>query len=105
MNGNKDDLQKILNDNPDFIKQQSNYGHRATSLHYRASNGVELWRQQVPNNLLNIAKVLIKYGADVSATMNVYNGQFTTYELYKSSTHPCDAGINGNEIMGLLSLN
>ncbi|MEM9548054.1 MAG: hypothetical protein AAGA77_18885 [Bacteroidota bacterium] len=87
-------LESILTASPSLIHKQSQYGHKASLIHYTASNGIELWRQQVPNNLVSIIRVLIENGADRQAKMNVYNGQFTAYDLYTSSAHPKDAGIS-----------
>lgn len=91
LSGELDALSQILNNHPEIVNHKSQYGHHATLLHYTASNGVELWRQQVPLNLPKIIEFLIQKGANKSAKMNVYGGAFTTYELYTTSAHPTAA--------------
>jgi len=44
-------LKNLITSEPILLTQRSNYGHKATLLHYAGSNGVEFWRQQVPLNL------------------------------------------------------
>ena len=91
--GDLNNLRSILTSSPTLISQQSQYGHKASLIHYTASNGMELWRQQVPQNLVEIIGLLIEYGANKDAKMDVYGGQFTAYELYTSSVHPKHAAI------------
>ena len=86
---------------PSLTKQTSAFGHRATLLNYLGSNGVETWRQIVPMNIVEVAKVLIDAGADRSATMNVYGGQFDTIAMVDSSAHPKAAGV-AKELLAFL---
>ena len=101
IDGNFEALKKIIKTNPKLITKKSKYGHRATLLHYTASNGVEMWRQKVPVNLPEMTRFLIKQGADLNAIMHVYGGQFNTLSLLKSSAHPFEAGI-GEEMISIL---
>jgi len=78
---------------PQLAQQRSRYGHGATLLHYAVSNGVELWRQQVPLNLPEMVRYLLNNGADLRAKMNVYGGTYAAPELLLSSLHPRNAGI------------
>ena len=94
INGDTESLKNALKAHPDLIMAKSQYGHKATLLHYTASNGVEFWRQQVPMNLEDIILILLHAGADKSALMNVYDGGFTPYELYTTSAHPIASGLN-----------
>lgn len=94
LEGDTEALKNRLEAKPDLITSKSEYGHKATLLHYTASNGVELWRQKVPMNLEQIIILLINAGADKSALMNVYGGEFTSHELFTSSAHPFDSGID-----------
>lgn len=87
------ELKALIMTHPYLLSATSLYGHRATLLHYVASNGVEFWRQQVPLNLPEIASYLILTGADKEATMKVYGGEFDTYALLVTSAHPKGAGI------------
>ncbi|MFD2565405.1 hypothetical protein [Aquimarina rubra] len=99
--GNLKELKKLIKTNPLLVTKRSKYGHRATLLHYTASNGVEMWRQKSPSNLPEITQFLIHQGADCKATMQVYGGEFTTLTLLKSSVHPFEAGI-GEEMINIL---
>lgn len=91
--GREQELTNLLNEYPNLVHQTSQYGHQATLLHYSGSNGVELWRQQVPMNLPEIVGLLLENGANRHAKMKVYGGEFKTLELLMSSAHPQDAGL------------
>ncbi|HAA14853.1 MAG TPA: hypothetical protein DCE41_25450 [Cytophagales bacterium] len=91
--GEKETLQDLLDQHPGLVQARSCFGHQAALLHYAGSNGVEMWRQQVPSNLPELVWLLRDRGADLHATMQVYGGSFTTLELAKTSAHPYDAGI------------
>ena len=93
LSGNVAGLQSLLRSNSALVNQTSTYGHRATLLHYTGSNGVELWRQQVPMNLAEIVAVLLEEGSDKAATMAVYGGAFTALQLLETSAHPEQAGV------------
>lgn len=91
--GDVEELQAQIRDNKDILKERSPYGHRATLLHYVSCNGVEIRRQQVPRNLVDITKFLIAQGADPNARAKLYGGQFTPLELTTTSAHPNAAGV------------
>jgi len=91
--GRAKELSQLLVKNPSLIHQTSDFGHQATLLHYTASNGVELYRQQVPMNLPALTRILLDAGAKAKATMQVYGGAFTSYQLLTSSAHPKEAGV------------
>lgn len=93
VDGNVQQLEYWLTTYPKLISQTSQYGHQATLLHYTASNGVEIWRQSSPSNLKAITKLLLGKGADKNATMKVYGGEFTAWELFTTSAHPYEAGV------------
>ena len=86
-------LQQQITQHPELLKERSAYGHQATLLHYAGSNGVEMWRQQTPYNLPEIVQFLLDAGADKNATMKVYGGHFTTWEMVVTSAHPHAAGV------------
>ena len=67
--------------------------HRATLLHYVAANGVEGYRQKTPKNAVDIAKALLKAGAEVDALADMYGGHYTTMSMLVSSSHPAEAGV------------
>ena len=93
LNGELNSLSFKISTNPFLLKERSKYGHRATLLHYVSSNGVETRRQVVPLNIPKITRLLLEQGADKSAKMNVYGGEFTALELVSTSAHPKDAGV------------
>lgn len=93
VHGRIDELQAMLTDHADLPVRRSAYGHRATLLHYTAANGVEIRRQLVPANAAEVVATLLGAGADRSATLWAYRGQFDVLEMLKSSAHPRDAGV------------
>ena len=101
LHGNLDSLKSRLASNPDLLFTRSQYNHKATLLHYVGNNGVELWRQVIPSNLLDTTRYLLEAGADVNAKMDVYNGKFRTRELFESSIHPYQVEFR-SELLDLL---
>lgn len=93
LHGQISELSQVIDDHPDVINMTSPFGHKAQLLNYTASNGVELWRQQVPKNLPEVISLLIEKGANVRAQMKVYGGEFDTLSLLTSSAHPYEAGV------------
>ena len=91
--GSINDLQLLITKLPYLVSLRSPYGHQSTLLHYVAANGVETWRQQVPENAAEITKLLLDNGADVHARAFVYGGEFDTLALLMSSAHPAEAGV------------
>ena len=91
LSGNIEELRKKIVADPSLLTTRSQYGHKATLLHYAGNNGVELWRQKIPNNLPEIIQFLIQTGADKNATMPIYGSSFTTLELVATSAHPHEA--------------
>lgn len=88
-----DYLKKCIEKNPELLHRKSRFGHQATLLHYVGSNGVEMWRQVVPFNLVQMTKYLIEQGADKDAKMKVYGGEFSVLPLLETSAHPRAAGV------------
>lgn len=85
-------LKTMLTKEPALATQRSQYGHRATLLHYLAANGVESYRQVTPLNAAVIAQSLIDAGADANANANIYGGS-KPLELLTTSAHPANAGV------------
>ena len=86
-------LRDQLDAKPELMNQRSQYGHRATLLHYIGANGVESYRQIVPLNAPDVAQCLINAGADVNAHAEMYEGGSTTLGLVLTSVHPRNAGV------------
>lgn len=91
--GELDGLRALLDRDASLVRRRSDYGHRATLLHYVGSNGVETRRQVVPSNLAGVAGALLEAGADVNAEAGMYGGGSTTIGLLITSAHPHDAGV------------
>jgi hypothetical protein len=91
--GRIQELDRLLVDAPDLISRRSAYGHRATLLHYTAANGVEIRRQVVPTNAVEITARLLDAGADIAATLHAYGGTPDTLAMLRSSAHPRAAGV------------
>lgn len=95
-------LRTLILSRPALLRNRSPYQHRAALIHYAGSNGVELWRQTVPSNLVEMTAWLIDRGADPHLDSNIYGGGTTLAELVASSVHPWRAGI-GEALMQLLT--
>jgi len=91
--GKVEELMRLLGQNTELVKMRSCYGHQATLFHYLGSNAVEIRRQKVPKNILEIAQLLIDSGADPNASCRAYDEQYTTLQLAETSAHPIKAGI------------
>ena len=100
-NGDVKTLKRLLAKEPQLIHTRSTREHKATLLHYVSANGVEGYRQKTPQNIVEIAKVLLDRGADVNAEADVYGGGATTLGLVATSVHPFRAGVQ-NPLMQIL---
>lgn len=86
-------LKELLHLNPELVHACSSREHSATLLHYVSANGVEGYRQKTPKNIVEIAELLLRAGADVDAVANVYNSRCTTLGLVATSVPPQEAGV------------
>lgn len=86
-------LKRFLRQNPELVRERSIREHRAILLHYTSANGVEGYRQKTPENIVEIAGLLLKSGAEVDAEADVYGGACTTLGLAATSIHPEVAGV------------
>ncbi len=86
-------LREMLRANPEIIHARSDRDHRSTLLHYVAANGFEDYRQKTPQNIVEIAKLLLDAGADVNAESDAYGGRSTTLGLTATSAHPKNADV------------
>ena len=100
-NGDVKTLKRLLAEEPQLVHSRSTREHKATLLHYVSANGVEGYRQKTPRNIVSIAKVLLKAGADVNAEADVYGGRATPLGLVATSVHPFRAGVQ-NPLMQIL---
>src|SRR5688572_27184486 len=93
-------LDGLLRKHPDLVRVRSQRTthfdppvHGAMLLHYVAANGVEGYRQKTPPNAVEVAKALLRAGAEVDALADMYGGQCTTLSLLVSSCHPAESGL------------
>src|SRR5262249_36225794 len=93
VNGDLARLEELLGENPEVAGGRSARGHRSALLHYVSANGVEDFRQKTPKNIVEIARLLLKAGADVNAESDAYGGRSTTLGLTATSWHPENAGV------------
>ena len=100
INGDESTLTSLLPANPELVRARSTRitpfdppQHRATLLHYVAANGVEGYRQKTPPNAVEVAKILLKAGAEVDALADMYGGQCTVMSMLVSSSPPAQAGV------------
>ena len=94
-------LREMLAAEPTLVRASSSYGHRATLLHYVAANAVEIRRQQIPANAVDIAEALIEAGADAKAKAWMYGAWVGPLHMVATSAHPADAGVTP-QLMSLL---
>jgi hypothetical protein len=85
-------LDQLLGENPELIRERSAFLHHATLLHYVGANGVENYRQRTPKNAVQVAKVLLRAGADINAVADIYGGS-DTLGLAATSVFPFLAGV------------
>jgi hypothetical protein len=97
LSGNLTRLKELLEETPDLIGARSQYGHRATLLHYAGTNGVESYRQVVPLNLAEIVDALIASGADPTGEANIYGGS-TPRALFETSKHSYESGVHAGVV-------
>jgi len=100
IHGHLTSLEAALRTNPELVHARSTRVtpfdppvHRATLLHYVAANGVEGYRQKTPANAVDVAKTLLRAGADPNALADMYGGQCSVMSMLISSSHPAQAGV------------
>jgi ankyrin repeat protein len=86
-------LRELLRAHPELIRERSTRAHNAPLLHYISANGVEDYRQISPQNIVEVAKVLLDAGAEVDAESEAYGGGSTALGLVATSTPPRVAGV------------
>ena len=91
--GNLAALKRLLEVDPGLVRARSMREHAAPLIHYVAANGVENFRQKTPQNVIEIARVLLAAGAEVDATNQAYGGASTALGLAATSYHPAEAGV------------
>jgi ankyrin repeat protein len=102
LTGDTSGLHSLLKLYPSLVRHRSMRRHHGTLLHYIAANGVE-FRDQYPDNAVELLEVLVAAGADVNAQAGMYSGCDTTLGLVATSIHPAKAGVMRPLIDHLLS--
>ena len=103
VSGDIERLATLLRQHPDVVRARSTREHQSTLLHYVSANGVEDFRQKTPKNIVEIAKLLLKAGADENAESEAYGGGSTTLGLAATSIHPEQAGVQIDLLETLLA--
>jgi ankyrin repeat protein len=95
IDGDLPTLQELLDADPALARTRSPRPHAATLLHYNCSNGIEDERQRVPENAVDVAKLLIERGANINAMAYCYGGGPGSTPLVGlvTSAHPDEAGL------------
>ncbi len=101
--GNCEELENRIKSNPELCNRKSNFGHQAYLINYLGNNGVEMYRQVIPEDFITRLELLIKYGADIHSKMRIYGGEYSTWELFKTSCHPIAAGLDFSKVEKLLT--
>ena len=94
-------LKELLENNSHLLIQRSSFNHRAALIHYVSSNGVEIRRQMVPENLPDMVRLLISLGAERDALGYFYGEMMDTASLLRTSSHAHAAGVF-DEVITLL---
>ena len=96
IHGDARELAAALHTHPQLATVRSPRSHRCVLLHYVAANGVENEHQKTPANIVEIAQLLFRCGADavVDATADIYGGGPGSTPLVGlvTSCHPAEAG-------------
>lgn len=100
LGGQLEALQHFLAQHPYLIRTHSHFGHKAGLIHYIGTNGIELHRQQIPENLVEVATFLLTKGADPSMPNCIYGGTSHVASLIETSTHSWDSGL-GDSLLAL----
>ena len=93
-------LKRMLRADPGLVRRRSTRLHHATLLNYVGANGVEDYRQKTPKNVVEVAEILLKAGADIRAIADLYGGS-DTLGLAATSIFPCRAGVQ-NALIDIL---
>jgi len=100
--GNLKLLSELLARKPSLCSQRSTFRHKAGLIHYVSANGIEIWRQMTPSNIVEVTKLLIDKGADPLMKAQLYGAQHTAGALAATSDHPLKAGVQ-KQLVDLLS--
>ena len=85
-------MTEIISAQPEIVSQQSQFGHQANLVQYLGANGVEIWRQYIAEDVLDMLDLLIVQGADPDAANNIYGGS-NLRTLIETSEHTFQSGL------------
>lgn len=84
----------FVKSNQNLLNARSSFGHRASLAHYAGSNGVEIYRQVVPHDLVLKMKFLKnEMQMNFNLEHNIYGGDCNLRDLIQTSAHPLNAGL------------
>ncbi len=86
-------LERLLTEDRELIRARSQRRHHSTLLHYVAANGIEYFRQKTPRNAPDVARLLLRAGADIESAADMYGGGSTTIGLVATSITPVVSGV------------
>jgi len=86
-------LERLLTENRELIRARSARRHHSALLHYVAANGIEYFRQKTPRNAPDVARLLLRAGADIESAADMYGGGSTTIGLVATSITPVVSGV------------
>jgi ankyrin repeat protein len=101
--GDTSRLARLVAEHPGLVRARSTRDHRSTLLHYVSANGIEDYRQKTPKNIVEIADLLLRAGADPDAASDAYGGGSTPLGLTATSVHPETAGVQIELLKTLLA--
>lgn len=84
---------EMINAKPELVNQKSQFGHQANLIQYLGANGIEIWRQMIPAEVVDMLELLIEQGADPDAPNNIYGGS-NLRTLIETSEHTLLSGLS-----------
>lgn len=90
--GNIEELEKLIRAHPQLVRTRSTRSHHAMLIHYIGANGVEDYRQQSPQNAVEILRMLLNAGSELDPLADMYGGS-TPFGLVATSIWPAKAGV------------
>lgn len=86
-------FQDYIINHQSILDKQTAFGHQASLIHYIGSNGVEIYRQQVPLDIVIRVSILKDLNASFDISHKIYGGHCSLIDLIETSAHPKDAGV------------
>ena len=84
-------LERLLTENRELIRARSARRHHSALLHYVAANGIEYFRQKTPRNAPDVARLLLRAGADIESAADMYGGGSRRSDWLRRALRPWSA--------------